>query len=109
MFLFTLLINSVTLLLSVQMKNMTTDPKKEEEPEKDPVEKKEDLCVCLTKSGIIQLLVTAQQQHSHHNLDREGRKYIPFLKTQDSNHHPNPLLVPLKLEYLPHAVDLLLH
>lgn len=31
----------MTLLLSVQMKNMTTD-KKEEEPEKDAVAKKED-------------------------------------------------------------------
>lgn len=33
---------SITLLLSVQLKNMTTDPKKEEEEEKDPVAKKED-------------------------------------------------------------------
>ena len=48
LYLFLSLWNSVTLLLSVQMKNMTTDPKeiKEEVPEeeapKDAVSKKED-------------------------------------------------------------------
>lgn len=42
MFLLFLFDYSITLLLSVQLKNMTTDPKKEEEEEKDPVAKKED-------------------------------------------------------------------
>lgn len=58
--LFIVLIYSVSLLLSVQMKNMTTDPKKEEEEvEKDPVAKKEDY-ICLLKQ-LVYILYRGQK------------------------------------------------